>query len=204
MARYNEILVGRFARFAQKVFGTKGGVPTAQLAGDVQISIPLFSGVEHRYLESWERFGVNVNVVASVGNNSAFRFRNPLASNLVVVIEKLLYNNAGAADQPSLFLGPQTTNFTNPITPSIARLDSRERPQPGVILSTQNAGASTSNKILFSQLAAGTNFDAILFEDQELTILPGDALDITTGIVNQPLNVSLWWRERFLEDPERF
>jgi hypothetical protein len=53
----------------------------------------------------------------------------------------------------------------------------------------------------------GTNtasFDAIIFEDQELTLLPNQQITVRTAAVNVQLIVSGLWRERFLEESERF
>src|SRR5437879_1331505 len=94
MARYNEILVGRFNRFLQKVFAMKGEPPAPQLAGEISPNFQLFSGVENRYLEAWDRFAAGVNVAPVAGNLSGIRLRNPAGSNIVAVLERVTFNEA--------------------------------------------------------------------------------------------------------------
>src|SRR5260370_38399849 len=88
MARYNEILVGRYNRMLQKLFGMKGGVVAPQLASEISAAFPLFSGVENRYLESWNRFTSVVNQVALAGTPAQCQLRNT-TSNVIAVIDKL-------------------------------------------------------------------------------------------------------------------
>src|SRR6266851_4747570 len=57
MARFNEILVGRYNRSLQKLLSMKGQAVMPQLASELQPTFSFFSGAENRYLESWERFG---------------------------------------------------------------------------------------------------------------------------------------------------
>jgi hypothetical protein len=59
-----------------------------------------------------------------------------------------------------------------------------------------------SNRAVYG-MTTNTNVDVIVFEDHEITLLPGDALDVANGVANQALGVTFWWRERFLEDSER-
>src|SRR5689334_14381216 len=108
MARFNEILVGRYNRFAQKLLQIKGDAPVPQLAGDIQLSMPLYSGAENRYLESWDRYGVGVLVAAQVGINSGARLRNPLGANLVIVVERIVVSEP-AGDAILLEMIPPAT-----------------------------------------------------------------------------------------------
>src|SRR5260370_18480671 len=95
MARYNEILVGRYNRMLQKLFGMKGGVVAPQLASEISAAFPLFSGVENRYLESWNRFTSVVNQVALAGTPAQWQLRNT-TSNVIAVIEKLTISSSTA------------------------------------------------------------------------------------------------------------
>src|SRR5467141_951604 len=98
MARFNEILAGRYNRFLQKLFQLKGGPPSAQLASEVMPVFPFFTGVEHRYLEGWDRYAIFLTQPAVAAQNSALRIRNPATSNIVIVIEGIIFkNNSGAA-----------------------------------------------------------------------------------------------------------
>ena len=62
-----------------------------QLSSELQASFPFFNGVENRYLEGWDLFGFLIGALpGGIGNRSAIRLRNPVASNVLVVIFKLL------------------------------------------------------------------------------------------------------------------
>src|SRR5260370_32873282 len=95
MARYHESLVGRYNRMLQKLFGMKGGVVAPQLASEISAAFPLFSGVENRYLESWNRFTSVVNQVALAGTPAQWQLRNT-TSNVIAVIEKLTISSSTA------------------------------------------------------------------------------------------------------------
>src|SRR5258708_4703411 len=108
MARYNEILVGRYNRFLQKLLGMKGGVVAPQLASEITAAFPLFNGAENRYLEQWDMFGVNLFLAGGgVGNISQVRLFNPAASNTIAVVYKLCLVGV-ANDAPFLKIGAAT------------------------------------------------------------------------------------------------
>src|SRR5216684_1967801 len=92
MARFNEINVGRYNRALQKLLGMKGEASVPILASEIAPSFVLPYGVENRYLEQWNRFGLGMNVTATAGNQSAFRLRNPAGSNVIAVVEVLTYS----------------------------------------------------------------------------------------------------------------
>ena len=204
MAKFNEILAGRYNRYLQKLFQLKGGPPSAQLASEVMPTFAFFTGVENRFLESYDRFGTAQTVAAAAGFVSAVRLRNPASSAVIAVIENC-WIGVGAAGQLNIFLNPQTTDFASGM-PS-TRLDPRGRSNTGLLLTSQNttaAIAGTGNQIFapnFFAIAA-VSVPLINCEEQEIPILPGDALTFVTNNQNVLLNISLIWRERALEDSE--
>jgi hypothetical protein len=201
VARYNEILVGRFARGIQKLFGIKGEAPVASLSGEMMLTHQLQNGAENRYLEGWERFGFMLNSGALAASRSAVRLRNPPGSNIIGVVEKISFILA-ASDFPTLTLDSGQADFST-FRQGI-RFDPRHRANSLLnISSTTNAGVISSNQ-LFQGATNGTNvIDIIVSEGQELTLLPNDALTVWCAAVNLAISVSFWWRERFLEEPER-
>jgi hypothetical protein len=206
MAKYNEILIGRWNRMLQKVTGIKGGPVAAQLSSDIQPVISLFSGVEHRYLESWELFATTVGTPQGAATLSKFRFRNPPNSNVVAVIISMHLTQGITADAANrMAFGAVSTDLTTS-NPVIARLDSRGRAQPTCLSSTeQSVGAAGFGQSMATQ-GIGANADAfpvIQHSGSEIPVLPGDGFQFTASVVNAPFFVSLVWRERFLEDSER-
>lgn len=216
MAVYNEILVGRYNRFLQKVLGIKGPPPSAAVAGEVMPVLPFESfGVENRYLASWERFGFFISAAAVVAQRSALRFRNPPGSNLIAVFEKINVSQfAGGTPQTVLaaynFPPPAVADFT-PSANVQARFDARGRPTATLVPSfSSNAGASAGAFFYESVIpqtipgaTAAGSIELIQDDDQELPLLPGDAITLWGATLGIEINASVWWRERFLEESER-
>jgi hypothetical protein len=203
MAIFNEILVGRFNRGLQKLFGIKGSPPVRQLAGEISAAHPLFSGAENRYLEGWSRYAVAfTRGAAGAANTNKNRIRNPVGSNVIAVVEKIFFSN-GNIDNPFVnYEAVQTADFA--ATPTRAGLDSRHNPLPNCIVSFEsNAVGLTGIAIWQAQLPASYQADVILTEDQQLPLLPGAALSFSQTVVNLPFQVFVWWRERPLEESER-
>jgi len=206
MAIYNEILVGRYNRALQKLLGIKGEAPAPALAGEITAMHLFFTGVENRYLESWERFAVqNTAAAGGVGNNSGLRMRNPLASNVIAVFEKItVFNTAGAADIPALQRATTVTDLTNVVGLGSNRMpDSRQRPSPTLILSNTGVHASTGITMAALATPANASGEFILFEEQEIPLLPGEAVDVSSNNANAAFGAVFWWRERSLEEGER-
>jgi hypothetical protein len=208
MAVFNEILAGRFNRGLQKIFAIKGTPPVRQLGGEITPGHVIGSGVENRYPEGWERFGNGVVTLAVAAQTWAFRFRNPPNSGMVAVLEVLAATNLGGAD---------TIQLTNSIAPQVdlatldsgAQLDIRSRPNSSLIISHVVAAPTvtltTQRAIAARQSQAITMVEFILFEDQEITILPGMTYQIQSvaANLNQAAVCTYIWRERPLEESER-
>ena len=211
MAVYNEIGIGRWNRFIQKLCDMKGGPPARQLSSEINFSHSIFHGAENRYLEQWDRFA-NGNIVPT-GGAGAFgvqRYRNPAGSNIIAVIEKLLIVCGTAATADTFFIDAGATNVdvANIFAYGTGiRLDPRGRANPTLILSTQNAGAAPALGTTRAVGAASgqTNlWDYIFTDNQEFPLLPGDAFQVRNNTANVTNQVSIVWRERFLEPAERF
>jgi hypothetical protein len=205
MARYNEILVGRYNNALRKMFGMKGPAPAPQAAGEFAPTLSFFYGVENRFLEEWQRFA-NFQAVAAGGAtfNSAIRYRNPAGSNVIAVIEKLSMTS-NVASQIRVEVRTVNTDLGVVSAMPNTRFDNRGRPAPTLINSTQNNAIFAVTVIMWLTITPATavQLDVIQFEDHELTLLPGDSLTIVESNSNTPLNAGIFWRERFLEDTER-
>jgi len=205
MAGYNEILVGRFARGLQKLTGIKGPAPTPTLSGDITATISLFEdGVENRYLQGWEFFEHATVVAAVAAVAGTVQIRNPAGSNIVAVFEKIVALSASAAvDSFALKTGAVGTDLTTPVALTTSRLDSRTRPTPTLVMSSQTNAAAFGQVAEVRGSPIGASADFILDFMHQHPLLPGDALQVTDQTVNTQLTVSFRWRERFLEEPER-
>lgn len=200
MAVFNEILVGRYNRALQKLLSMKGEAPVPQVASEVMPVLPFFWGAELRYLEGWERFASGLLQAALAAQPSILRLRNPTAANVVAVIEKLTLGMT-VADNPIIGLGGGVVaDLAAVATPG--RLDARGRPKPSLIFSGGNQASVVTN-VFVLPIQANIALDFIVTDIQELTLLPGDTLEVSTQVVNTSLRAGLIWRERFLEESER-
>ncbi len=201
MARYNEILVGRYNRLIQKLFSMKGGPPTPQLASDVQVAFPLFSGEENRYLEGWDSFATQMSVAAVAATFAKMRIRNPPTSGVIAVFQRITPMSGAGFDNPILshfFPPPAVGDLTSAFSFATQRLDARGKPNPAVIGSTENS-AGVSGNISQVSFVVNTMAEYIIDNDHNIPLLPGDALQVTSNVLNQALTCSWRWRERPLE-----
>ncbi len=184
-----------------------------QLSSELQASFPFFNGVENRYLEGWDLFGFLIGALpGGIGNRSAIRLRNPVASNVLVVIFKLLIANdqgASISDNPTVTRNVISTDFATLAVPTNSRMDARGRPNPTLTISTgTNVGGITGTSFFRAGVAfgsvAGSEIDMLSTDIHEIPVLPGDAIDVYANNTNQGAGaISVWWRERFLEESER-
>ncbi|SRR5713101_2751382 len=217
MAIYNEILEGRFNRGLQKLFATKGGPPVRQLGAEIMPVIAMFNGVENRFLEGWNRYSINNFSAAVVGQRSCIALSNPadnpgfstFNSKVIVVVEKiLLFNSGAAADTPAF--GYRTSRLAGLVAAGNQpfALDARSSVQTfrqGSVLIAETGVTAVALPFLVHQvgLAINAQIDLIVSGDHELPLLPGDSLFYQSGILNQQIQWSVIWRERPMTESER-
>jgi len=200
MAVYNEIGIGRWNRFIQKLTDIKGGPPARQLSSEIAFQHEIFSGQEVRWLQGWDRFGVGLSVGAIAAQFSAFRLRNPPGSNIIAVVEKALISKATAGLVDLQYGTPGAADLSN--TTPVIEMETRGRNASTCIASFNAAAPTTLNNVIQVSIPANTPFDFIA--DEEVVLPPGGAIELLAQTVNEQASFSVWWRERFLEPPERF
>jgi hypothetical protein len=205
MARFNEILAGRYNRMLQKLFVLKGGPPAAQLASEVMPVFQLFGGVENRLLESWNMWAAPNVIPANAAFVGTYQLRMPVGTNVMAVIEKISVYNGGAA-ATNVTLGVQVAAIDLAGIVGVAPRDTRLTMTAGstAIASVTSASAQTSGTVFeVSQLPAGDESQQfILTDDQEFVLTPGFAIRIQGSVINQILGVTVHWRERAMEESE--
>ncbi len=207
MAKFNEVLVGRFNRALQKMFSMKGGPPAAQLATEITSNVQFNQmGMDFRYLEGWDIFGDQVNPGASAANTNGYRLRNPNNSNVVAVVEKVFVTASLATDvvlRVSTAVGQPGAELGN-VRGGVV-LDLRSQRVPGSTIIPSNAQPSVAFGAGFFRwtLQPNVGVELIVDDEQELLILPGTAIQFETSVVNLAWQIAARWRERFLEDSER-
>ncbi len=200
MAVYNEIGIGRWNRFIQKLTDIKGGPPARQLASEIVFSHGIFSGEENRYLESWDRFGVGLANGPIVAQQAGIRLTNPTGSNVIAVVEKALVSVV-TAEVINLEYGNVGAALSN-VAIGIP-MENRGRSAPTCIPSFNAGALTTLNVVASATIAATTPFDFVNDGIQEICLPPGVSVQIDGNTVNSQIFVSWFWRERFLEPAER-
>jgi hypothetical protein len=205
MARYNEILVGRYNRFLQKLLSMKGGPPAPQLSSEINAGFVLTNGKENRWLEDFNDFGVNFFLVAGgAGNRGVMRLRNPAGSNVIAVLQRItLSNNDASTIQPNLsFTNTNLDRSTLNTTSGLG--EGRSTRASTCIASSQNNAvvAITGTVFYICTLGPNANQDVIVTDGHELVLTPGIELNIFIQSTNQAGSCSLLWRERAMEESE--
>lgn len=197
------VWLGRFERWLEKYFNAKGGGVVLDIEPSVRCVISLPIGNEDRYLQSWNRFISAPTVNALAANSGGARLRNPAGSNVIAVIEKLEFHpNVASASTFKIQMGTATSDLTT--SGSGFRQDPRGNPNSSSISSVQTATpanlSTTIGEVICSQ--TGATYPYIVTVDQELTLLPGDALQVVDQTVNEQFFMFWMWRERALESSE--
>jgi len=204
MALYNEINVGRFNRFLQKHLGMKGHPPAPQLSSDMQVGFNIHSDNENLYLEGWESFGVNVLQPAQAGLLNEVRLSNPSTSNVIALVTKVSASSAGIA-RIDLQIGPQAALLGT--SQLVRSLDARGRAQSTLLCTTATPAAQSQIGANIDSLysgGSGIHVDLLLTSMHAIVLPPLGALQLSSAAVNIQTNLGFWWRERFLEEGERF
>lgn len=203
MARYNEILIGRWNRGIQKLVGIKGEPPSPQLSTEIAGTFVLPLGVEFRYLESWNRYGIVIFSGGQVGLFTTWQLRVPTASNVIAVVERLSVRSSTAGQGFNLRLKANATDQSS-VNSNAIRLDARIGTQgPAAIISSGTAPLAAGLFANMFEVTAQQDQQFMIYENHEIVVAPGDTLSVDNTQANTDLNVAVIWRERYLEESER-
>lgn len=197
VARFNEILVGRYNRLFQKLFSIKATAPVPTLSTEIQPQLGAFSGEENRYLEGWLLFGIGIEQPGVAAQTSTIRMRNPAGSNIIAVITSIGITCSPSAGLFSRF-GPVSVDLATLQNPT--RLDARHADNSSILFSRTTNGTTFGGNIGIYNPQTLTPF---FFSLTEFPLLPGDGFQIDTGQANITLDVNILFRQRFLEESER-
>lgn len=205
MAAFNEIGYGRFSRALQKLFGIKGAAPVPTLAPEIQPVHIVFHGIEDRFHEGWNRFGVGLFLGATVGQTAGIQIRNPLASNTIIVIDRIILQS-DAAQELDLSKGSGQADL--PTIAAVTSLDFRQNVGANIgptssVVSSSLASPGSLNLIERFATSATSSSQIIGTNNQELPLAPNEAFRIVSTVANTGMRLGFWWRERFLEEMER-
>ena len=207
MARFNEILTGRYNRYLQKLLQMKGGPPAAQLASEITPQFDIeHVPVENRILMGFERFYASANAGPSPGVISAVQIQNPPGSGIVAIIESVLLSVSVTSEVDMSVSFSNPASLTNPFSPT--KMDQRSvANSPGVgtpVIPSGFGGAIGQLPLGVGgiQLTASTPFEWINDPDQQILLLPSTAIRWQTLVVNDLFIVQWRFRQRPLEESE--
>jgi len=202
MARFNEILVGRYNRFLQRLLSMKGGPPAPQLASEIQPQMDVEAlPVELRFLLGWHLYQVTISQGAVVGNTSGVQLRNPLTSGMVAVLTSVQIS-PGATENIDISqtFGGVTADLTNVFNGQ--RVDSRAKPNSSLSLSSFQA-VDLAGLIFIGQIPSpALPYEFLNKEYDAIPMFPGHTIRIVGSVINTALNVHFKWRERAIEEGE--
>ncbi len=214
MARFNEILVGRFNRGVQKLFAIKGGPPTAQVSSEVGVQIAYNQmGPDFRYLEGWDLFAGQISLAPSVGNANGIQFSldNPNAlparlTNVIAVITRLQIIT-GAADVINVSENFSPTSDLGTLNFGGIKLDSRIVRSAAALHMSSTQGVVPAFGFFMQQFSTQANipYEIILPDEMGIPMNGIHNVRITSQVptLNVQWYMNIWFRERFLEDSER-
>jgi hypothetical protein len=201
MAKFNEILAGRFNRFLQKYLSMKGGPPAAQLATEITPGFEVEQlPVELRVLMSFDRYYGGASVAGVAAQDNAIQYVNPSGSNALMVIENLLIVVQANATITISTAFNSPAPLTNIFAPT--RIDARSNARNPLVISSGNNvnadlgfGQGSYSLTQQMQLIAAS-------ENQEIVLAPGSGFRIRNVTVNVQLAVWMVFRSRPMEESE--
>jgi len=201
MARYNEILVGRFNRGLGKLLSIKGDSPSPQVASEIMPVFPIALGTDTDFLFGIDTFGVSIVVGAVAAQLSFTQLFNPSTSGVIAEILHISGVLAAATDVMTIAIGPGTAQGAGA---TVARFDARTKKLQSIQITSGASAAPFGSTTAFwaSQGPAGSAV-VPLVPIPRIPLLPGDALIIAEGTVNSTIRVNLIWKERVIEDSEK-
>jgi len=193
----SKIEIGRYSEQLRRMFGMKGQeTVSSELSPEVSPTIQLEGpGAEWNFLKQVRDCAFGNTVIGAVGFTTKWRFRNPVDSGIIAVMEAWeltptllagmsINGNAQTVDLPTASIAAVTDGRWGTITAS----------RPTVIVSSSNAQATGPAGESFAE-AVRLGSTAWLY-DQEIVLVPGAVLDI--GLVSTNIDARIWarWRER--------
>jgi len=206
MALFNEILAGRFNRFAQKHFSLKGSDGAPTLGADVGLTMSYLSGYENLYLQGWDLFAAGGSITAFAANAQSIQFRNPTGSGVVATFTVANWACVTANGGSAFLWRGNTLDQTNVF--GTLSLDPRTKRAGSALIHSANNGNAlivlNGSQFNLGSLLLPANVSVnFIATGTELPLLPGDTLQIVNTTLNQNMFYQVWWRERALEDSEK-
>lgn len=211
MARFNELQVGRYNRYFQKILSMKGPATVVTIADELIPVLNIQAKSEDLFMQSWESYKLADSVANVAAQQSVYSLRNPIGSNVVAVITRMNLQFITAAD---VALVRYQAGNAQPLTGGTAgvaaqNLDARSQRSASTLINAflNSAAPPLLGQPIFQVAAPIATYPPLEFcvntPEDEIPLLPGSIIEILSAGVNQTMRVGFHWRERFLEDSER-
>lgn len=188
--RWNSPLV-RF--FGMKVHGAAAPCLAPEIAPGFDVN--QMDDPSLPFLRGEKRMMMSLALSAAPGFFSSIILRNPAASGILVVVQRVLLIVGGITNVGTI---ASTADLTNSIRGRV--LDTRMGTGTGAaVMSSRNDSAGP---IVGTPIARHTTTNVDGWQQLEVVISPGFALCLESSVVNQALTASLQWWERPLPAEE--
>lgn len=200
----NEIKRVRFSDLLTRLLGMDAQSPAVDVAPEIVPVLPIEAiGPEHWWLYGGRLCSGVVEIAAVAAKRSVARLRVPTNSGVIAVVQKVIVAGAtgtyvlAGVSYPTTDLAQlpaargKTIRDTRIGNPDIA-------PAATLTYDQEPAGISPAN--LLTALLNGTT---TVFDQWDVVLAPGSAMDVYVGTNNVAINIAMWWRERALPDSER-
>jgi hypothetical protein len=202
VAVYNEILEGGLNQALQKRLGMQTGAPAPSFAPELfgTVELPVVPE-ELMFWAGWTRWQAVQGQAAVAGEIARFQFRNPDASGVLMVVERVILHSEAQSDRfrGDFGYGPGQADLATLSGPFEFR-DGRQRPAGGgaAIISAGTAAlALTATAFLLATFLGGAGTGSNLeVPGGPWLLLPGNAMLLGGSTANTDGAANWVWRER--------
>lgn len=193
---------GQFSSLLRRYLGMTGVSDVIdELAPEISATFTLEAErPEWAFLKGERLLGMGQTVPALAANFGTVRYRNPAGSGVVAIFHSLNagpgFNPAPAAMVITITHGLQAADQAT--VQGYGIRDFRQTPIAGAIIQSQGYAAAGGNAIGAAICAAQTTWQFIT-EQNPVVLVPGAALNVSSGFANLDLVVGAQWLEKRLD-----
>lgn len=197
---HNELRRGPLSRAVTRALGMQvGAVGLERLDESLSVVLDLWNRPEMDYLQKKDRYQFGALTGVNAGTVSYVQLRIPAGSNIIAVVEKVIFSDSAAAN--AYFIGLSTPNASG--TPGSIMDSRRDR---GLLVGTGAVSVGLVSArtdqvgdgvgMAVNPLRIRVPGNTITVVELPYVLVAGEALSIINGAVNTAVNASLIWTER--------
>jgi len=196
-----KIEIGRFSELLRRMLAMKGAeVVAGDLSPEISPTIELEGPTaEWSFLKAVRLQATNVVIAGAAATLSMCRLRNPLASGVIAVVDRISYSINGGGQNFRIVIGRDQVDLA--IGGPTEVRDSRWQndailSRSALSFSSTNLGVLFGGNTVISEHRISST--TIYTYDTPIVLNPGDSLEAGSTSVNSGLQVSWAWQERMV------